>query len=104
MVFYNHIGRKHDSKMLSQCVCYTSEIDQILSPVLFQLSLYFPFLIHRIFYLLVSALFIHALQYCIQAGALLRPKNGYLVGLKCVRRTRARAHVGRAQALGVAAA
>ena len=49
--------------MLSQCVCYTSEIDQILSPVLFQQSLYFPFLIHRIFYLLVSAIFIHALQY-----------------------------------------
>ena len=31
------------------------------------------------FDLLVSALFLHALQYCIQAGALLRPKNDYLV-------------------------
>ena len=34
-------------------ICYTSEIYQILSPVLFQQSLYFPLLIHRIFYLLV---------------------------------------------------
>ena len=39
-------------------ICYTSEIYQILSPVLFQRSLYFPFLIHRISYLLVSALFL----------------------------------------------
>ena len=39
--------------MLSQCICYTSETYQILSPVLFQQSLYFPLLIHRIFYLLV---------------------------------------------------
>ena len=39
-------------------VCYTSETYQILSPVLFQQSLYFPFLIHRIFYLLASALFL----------------------------------------------
>ena len=36
--------------MLSQCICYTSETYQILSPVLFQQSLYFPLLI---FYLLV---------------------------------------------------
>lgn len=40
--------------MLSQCICYTSETYQILSPVLFQQSLYFPLLIHRIFYLLVK--------------------------------------------------
>ena len=33
---------------------------QILSPVLFQQSLYFPFLIHRIFYLLV-----YSIVYCI---------------------------------------
>ena len=33
--------------------CYTSETYQILSPVLFQQSLYFLLLIHRIFYLLV---------------------------------------------------
>ena len=51
------------------------------------------FLIIPIFPLLnsqnfVSTLFLHALQYYIQAGALLRPKNGYLVGLKCARRTR----------------
>ena len=39
--------------MLSQCICYTSETYQILSPVLFQQSLYFPSLIHRSFYLLV---------------------------------------------------
>ena len=39
--------------MLSQCICYTLETYQILSPVLFQQSLYFPLLIHRIFYLLV---------------------------------------------------
>ena len=44
-------------------ICYTSVTYQILSPVLFQQSLYFPFLIHRIFNLLVSALFLHALQY-----------------------------------------
>ena len=43
--------------MLSQCICYTSETYQFLSPVLFQQSLYFLLLIHRIFYLLVSALF-----------------------------------------------
>ena len=49
--------------MLSQCICYTSETYQILSPVLFQQSLYFLLLIHRMFYLLVSALFLHALQY-----------------------------------------
>ena len=30
-------------------ICYTSEIYQILSPVLFQQSLYFSLLIHRIF-------------------------------------------------------
>ena len=35
-------------------ICYTSETYQILSPVLFQQSLYFPLLIHRIFYLLVK--------------------------------------------------
>ena len=76
--------------MLSQCICYTSETYQILSPVLFQQSLYVSLLIHRIFYLLVSALFLHVLQYCIQAGALLRPKNGYIFsmvtwGIKCAR-------------------
>ena len=43
--------------MLSQCICYTLETYQILSPVLFQQSLYFPLLIHRIFNLLVSVLF-----------------------------------------------
>ena len=40
--------------MLFQCVCYTLETYQILSPVLFQQSLYFPLLIHRIFSLLVT--------------------------------------------------
>ena len=45
------------------------------------------------FYLLVSALFLHALQYCIQAGALLRPKNGYLVRSRGV--SSVRAHVWR---------
>ena len=63
-------------------------IYQILSPVL-----YVPLLIHRIFYLLVFALFLHALQYCIQAGALLRPKNGYLVwsrGVSSARMAQAR--------------
>ena len=41
--------------MLSQCpISCASEIFQVLSPVLFQQSLYFS---HRTFYLLVSALF-----------------------------------------------
>ena len=31
------------SKMLSQCICCTSETYQILSPVLFQQSLFSPF-------------------------------------------------------------
>ena len=35
--------------MLSQCICNTLETYQILSPVLFQQSLYFPLLIHRNF-------------------------------------------------------
>ena len=72
--------------MLSQCVCYTLETYQILSPVLFQQSLYFPLLIHRIFYLLVSALFLQYYEESIQAGALLRPKNGYLVWSRGVSR------------------
>ena len=76
------------TEMLSQCICYTSETYQILSPVLFQQSLYFPLLIHRIFYLLVSALFLHALH---EDGALLRPKNGYLVWSRGARERRAQA-------------
>ena len=82
--------------MLSQCICYTSETYQILSPVLFQLSL---FLIHRIF-IYLSLLFFHmfySIEESIQAGALLRPKNGNILslvtyvtwGIKC-----ALAHVG----------
>ena len=52
----------------------------------------FPLLIHRIFYLLVSALFLHALQYLKRAfnGALLRPKNGYLVRSRGASSARAR--------------
>ena len=44
--------------MLSQCNCYTLGTYQILSPVLFQQSLYFLLLIHRIFYLLVIIIII----------------------------------------------
>ena len=64
--------------------------------MLFQQSLYFLLLIHRIFNLLVSTLFLHALQYYCIKGALLRPKNGYLVWSRgapsapYVRATRAR--------------
>ena len=86
---------KHDSKMLSQCICYTSETYQILSPVLFQQSLYVLLLIHRIFYLLVFALFLHALQYCIQAGAFAPPKKWLFSmvtwGIKCARARMAQA-------------
>ena len=80
--------------MILRCyptVSATLETYQILSPVLFQQSLYFPFLIHRICYLLVSTL----LEESIQAGALLRPKNGYFQA----RVAHPRPHVGRAQAL-----
>ena len=161
--------------MLSQCICYTLETYQILSPVLFQQSLYFPLLIHLFTCIITltqsvrASTLIHAVVLCESAqryralmvilqshrtqnmilrcyptvsaiyfrdipnlvscafstipifpllnsqnflftclcsfftcleesGALLRPKNGYLVGLKCARRTRARAR--RAQALG----
>ena len=56
---------------------YTLETYQILSPVLFQQSLYFPLLIHGIF-IYVSLLFFFTcfavLEESIQAGALLRPK------------------------------
>ena len=50
--------RTQNNVMILRCypnvaICYTSETYQILSPVLFQQSLYFPLLIHRIFFLLV---------------------------------------------------
>ena len=41
--------------------------------------------------------FLHALQYCIQAGALLRPKNGYLVWSREASSARARARRAQAQ-------
>ena len=76
--------------MLSQCICYTSETYQILSPVLFQQSLYFPLLIHRIFNLLVSAIFLHALQY--EERRSFAPPKKWLIsmvtwarGIKCAR-------------------
>ena len=69
-------------------ICYTLEMYQILSPVLFQQSLYFPLLIHRIFYLLVSALFSHALQY--YSSRSFAPPKKWLFsmvtwGIKCAR-------------------
>ena len=52
------------SEMPSLChIACASKAYQILSPLLFQQSLYFSLSIHRIFYLLVSVLFLHALQY-----------------------------------------
>ena len=66
----------------------TSETYQILSPVLFQQSLYFLLLIHRIFNLLVSTLFLHALQYyCIKPALCSAQKNGYLGSCICLRKS-----------------
>ena len=64
--------------MLSQCNCYTSETYQILSPVLFQQSLYFLLLIHRIFYLLVIIKTQQKTQYTHEQGAL-DGRNGWEV-------------------------
>ena len=61
-------------------ICYTSETYQILSPVLFQQSLYFPLFTEFLFTCLCPFFTCFAvLEESIQAGALLRPKNGYLV-------------------------
>ena len=60
VILQSHGTQNMISKMLSQCICCASETYQILSPVLFQQSLYFPLLIHRIFHLFVSSLVLHA--------------------------------------------
>ena len=69
----------------------------------FNNPLYFLLLIHRIFYLLVSALFFTyfaVLEEIFQVGALLRQKNGYLVWSRGASSVRTR----RAQAQNIAAA
>ena len=82
--------------MLSQCICYTSKTYQILSPALFQQSLYFPLLIHRIFYLLVSALFFTCFA-VLHSSRSFAPAKKWLFsivtwGIKCARCTRARTY------------
>ena len=78
------------TEMLSPCIFYISETYQILSPVLFQQSLYFPLLIHRIF--LFTCLFSFFTCFAVlEDGALLRPKNGYIVWSRGARARRAQA-------------
>ena len=74
--------------MLSQCICYISDTYQILSPVLFQQSLYFPFLIHRIFFIYLSLLFFYNIRREHSSRSFAPPKK-----MKCARRSRARAGV-----------
>ena len=68
--------------MISQCICYTLETYQILSPVLF-LYIFPPFNSQNFLFTCLCSFFTcfavleESTQY--QAGALLRPKNGYLV-------------------------
>ena len=76
---------------------------QILSPVLFQQSLYFPLLIHRIFNLLVSALFFTCFAVLYSSRSFAPPKKWlfsivtWAWAVKCARRTRARASRAQAQ-------
>ena len=72
-------------RYISQCICYIILPRHTKSCLLcfFNNPYISPFLIHRIFYLLVSALFL-------QAGGLLRPKNDYLVWSRGASSARAR--------------
>ena len=66
----------------------------------FQQSLYFPLLIHRMFYLLLCSFFTCSIRREHSSQSFAPPKNGYLVWS----RGASSAHAGRAQAQNIAAA
>ena len=75
-------------------ICYTSETYQILSPVLFQQSLYFPLLIYRIFLFTCLCSFFTCFAVLEESRSFAPPKKWLISmvtwGIKCARGRRRR--------------